>query len=84
MLGLGFHKILTAALGPGEQKPFLEFGYRIHEPLRLLELNLDPDTIDRSRRSRGPPDRNGQPGGDWWVWPREPRRGHLRRTARNW
>ena len=50
VLGLGFHKILTAALGPGEQEPFLEFGYRIHEPLRLLELNLDPDTIDRSTR----------------------------------
>ncbi|MDP6481907.1 MAG: GNAT family N-acetyltransferase [Acidimicrobiales bacterium] len=30
--------------------PFLDFGYQVHEPLRLLELNLDPGMISRSTR----------------------------------
>lgn len=30
--------------------PFLDFGYQVHEPLRLLELNLDPGRISRSTR----------------------------------
>ena len=50
ILGLGFHRILTAALVPHDQAPFLEFGYQVHEPLRLLELNLDPNRIGRSTR----------------------------------
>ena len=50
ILSLGFHRILTTALVPHDQAPFLEFGYQVHEPLRLLELNLDPNRIGRSTR----------------------------------
>ena len=38
--GLGFVEILTSALSPAEQRPFLDFGYRTHETLRLLRLSL--------------------------------------------
>lgn len=48
LLNLGFHEILTAALGPSEQTPFLEAGYRTHEPLHLLELDLRPEIVSQS------------------------------------
>ena len=38
----GFTSVLTSVLGPGEQPPFLDAGYRVHEILRLLEVNLHP------------------------------------------
>jgi len=36
----GFASVLTSVPGPGEQSPFLDAGYRVHEILSLLEVNL--------------------------------------------
>ena len=55
IVGMGFTEVLTAALGPREQAPFLEWGYLHHEPLRLLEADLGerpPPPALRTRRMR--------------------------------
>ena len=36
----GFDSVLTSALGPAEQVPFLDAGYRVCQVLRLLEIGL--------------------------------------------
>jgi len=36
----GFDSMLTSALGPAEQVPFLDAGYRVCQVLRLLEIGL--------------------------------------------
>ena len=38
----GFDSMLTSALDPAEQVPFLDAGYRVCQTLRLLEMDLTP------------------------------------------
>lgn len=40
LIAQGFSSVLTSVLGPGDQSPFLDAGYRVHEILSLLEVNL--------------------------------------------
>jgi ribosomal protein S18 acetylase RimI-like enzyme len=48
--------VLTAALGPAEQQPFLALGFSVHEHLHLLRRSLDlviPDPVRRTATRRG-------------------------------
>ena len=48
----GYAGILTSALSPSEQRPFLQSGFAIHEHLHLLRHPLDaPAAADRSART---------------------------------
>ena len=51
--GHGYDTILTSALTPDEQRPFLEAGFRTQEHLRLLFADAQPD--DNADRRRGVP-----------------------------
>jgi ribosomal-protein-alanine N-acetyltransferase len=55
-------RVLTGALAPGEEVPFLEAGFAVVEHLALLELELSrtPGTAGRSV-----PHRSGYRRGDW-------------------
>jgi len=52
----GYHSVLTSALNPDEQQPFLAQGFSVHEHLHLLRRDLDDDlpvaTGARTRRGR--------------------------------
>jgi GNAT superfamily N-acetyltransferase len=49
----GFEAVLTSALHPDEQAPFLECGFRVHERLHLLRHHLgDLPSTPRDRRLR--------------------------------
>lgn len=53
----GFHAVLTAALGPADQEPFLDAGFTVHERLHLLvrgvtDLPPLPPSPARLRRGR--------------------------------
>ena len=52
----GYTSVLTAALAPIDQEPFLELGFHVHEHLHLLAHDLralpSPSTRRRTRRAR--------------------------------
>lgn len=54
---LGIHRLLTGALSPREQEPFLRRGFEVHDRLHLLHHDLvdippGPDVAARVRRAR--------------------------------
>ena len=48
----GYEAILTSALAPDEQRPFLDAGFRTEEHLDLLLAETQPDVAPTSRRTR--------------------------------
>jgi ribosomal-protein-alanine N-acetyltransferase len=55
-------RVLTGALAPAEQVPFLEAGFSVLEHLSLLELDLQQG---RATPDRPSPDSGRRRGGDW-------------------
>ncbi|MGE3618881.1 MAG: GNAT family N-acetyltransferase [Acidimicrobiia bacterium] len=61
LAGGGYREVLTAALAPAEQAPFLECGFAVHERLHLLARSLadpvpegPPAELRRARRADRP------------------------------
>ncbi len=50
--GHGYDTILTSALAPDEQRPFLDAGFRTEEHLHLLLAEAHPDAAPATRRTR--------------------------------
>lgn len=49
----GYDEIITSALADGEQEPFREAGFEVHERLHLLRHDLDGSTDEGRHRSSG-------------------------------